>query len=265
MSALKAMTDGREAGVWAMARDAALMDALRVAGNDAPVLRSHGWSHATLTIGRVQEPPARLVDEAREAGVELVRRPTGGGWLLHLPGDLSITFALPGPLRAGQLRGAAATLGRGIAHGLRMLGHDADFVVTPAGSGVGCEAICFDRIDREEVSVEGTKVAGVALARIARSALVQSALPVTPAPPELVAFTARWDPQREDACHRLARVDAFELARTVQESVARQLGREVQVISWPASWLARAEKMKAMRSADFAFPCPDRDTESQSA
>ena len=215
---------GAEPGDLAMEREAELARAARE-GRGAPLLlRLHGWASPVLTWGRTQRLPGDLPREAAGAGVALARRPTGGGWLLHLPGDLAVTLVLRGPLRAGELRGAARATGEAIAAALGALGVDAA-AAPPAASppGTGRADVCFQRVDREEVVAGASKVAGVALARFGRAALVQAAIPLVPARGRLAAFEARWDPRRREAVARTAAIDAGSLAAAVETELSRRL------------------------------------------
>ena len=104
---LATLAGGPEDGARAMARDESLVRHLARTGTPAIVLRRHGWLRPTLSLGRGQALPEGLLEAAAALAVEVVRRPTGGGWLLHLPGDLALTTALSGPLRSGDFRRAA--------------------------------------------------------------------------------------------------------------------------------------------------------------
>jgi len=218
---------GPEPGTLAMAREAQLAERARAGAGPRWTLRFHGWADPVLSLGKTQDRPGDLEEAARAAGVGLVRRPTGGGWLLHLPGDLAITLVARGPLRAGELRGTARLLGEAIASALDRLGlaaRAAVATVTPPGAGRA--DVCFQRVDREEVTAGSTKVAGVALARVGRAALVQAAIPLVPAEERLAAFEARWDPRRREAVVRTAGLDAARLAAAVEEAIARRLSAE---------------------------------------
>lgn len=253
MKVLAMREDPREPGSLAMARDESLSRLQRQEGGPLWLLRGHGWSRPTLTLGRGQNPSEGLLDEAREAGVDLVRRPTGGGWLLHLPGDLSVTAALAGPLGTGALRGAAGALARGFAHALRSLGIDAEVVPSRAG-GQGREEICFQRADREEVVSGGIKVAGVALARVSRGALVQSALPLAEAEGrELEEFARRWDPARFLAARALAGLGGARLFPAVARVIAAEQGLEVDAWQWPERSLREAEALAREKYEDESF------------
>ena len=76
------IVDGEADGATNMALDEAiLMDV--VAGNSPPTLRFYAWSPPCLSLGRNQ--PLGDVDlvSCHAAGVDVVRRPTGGRAILH--------------------------------------------------------------------------------------------------------------------------------------------------------------------------------------
>ena len=91
-----------DTGVANMALDEALLARARRTGEH--VLRVYAWAAPTLSLGRNQT--ARGVFDgptARELGVSIVRRLTGGRALLH---HREITYSVTGPLSPGRsLRG----------------------------------------------------------------------------------------------------------------------------------------------------------------
>jgi len=215
---------GPESGPVAMAREAELAERARRGEGAAWILRIHGWADPVLTLGKTQDPPPELRAEARAAGVVLARRPTGGGWLLHLPGDLAVTLVARGPLGPGDFRGTARLVGEAIAAALARRGTAARAAPAAASPpGTGRAEVCFQRVDREEVKSGSTKVAGVALARAGRAALVQAAIPLVPAGGPLSAFESRWDPRRAAAVGRTAGVGERSLAAALGEEIARRL------------------------------------------
>lgn len=243
MGVLAPYRHGAEDGALAMARDTVLVDVLAARRAPDGLIRSHGWRAPTLSAGRVQPLDRALLRDADAAGIDVVRRPTGGGWLLHLPGDLSITYVVAGPLRAGGLRGAAATIAEGIAAGLGATGRSGR--VQQPGEGRSARAsICFAQVDREEVADGEVKVAGVAVVLRKRAALVQTALPSADAAPERVAaFERRWDPRRALAVERLRDLDHERAFDAVAERVAGEVGAEQRTLPWEADWDARAASL----------------------
>jgi lipoate-protein ligase A len=86
-----------------MAIDGALFEAVQAGGT--PVLRLYRWSPACLSLGRNQ--PARDLydpERARDLGIDIVRRATGGLAVLH---DRELTYSVVAP--AALLGGPRAT------------------------------------------------------------------------------------------------------------------------------------------------------------
>ncbi|MCE5246420.1 hypothetical protein LLG88_05795 [bacterium] len=249
--------DDAEDGALAMARDEATLEALQDGAGLDFLLRAHRWATPTVTLGRAQAVPPELLADAREAGVRIARRPTGGGWLLHLPGDLALTFAVRGPLGPGDLRTAARRTAQGIAAGLTACGAPALVFGGMAQPATRAE-VCFMRADRDEVLVGETKVAGVALARFGRSALVQSALPLVSATPELRAFAGRWDPKRDEAAAASASPDHRALWSAAAAELSRLLRAEAREWAWPEADAARAVELLASKYARDEFTVSGR-------
>ncbi len=88
-----------------MATDAALLDALvqKSRGDVATaVMRVYEWSVATLTLGYFQRA-ADATEDPRLSGLPLVRRPSGGGAIVH---DQELTYAIVLPPAHPLARGA---------------------------------------------------------------------------------------------------------------------------------------------------------------
>lgn len=253
MSQLAYTHDGREDGAMAMARDAAITHAMREGRSPEFFIRSHDWRQPTLTIGRTQALPAALLEESSRLGIALVRRPTGGGWLLHLPGDLSVSYVVAGPLGPGELRGAAAGLAEAIAGALGAAGRDARVQAAHPASKSSRAMVCFERLDREEVAVDDCKVAGIALARVSRSALVQSAVPLQTEDSALAGYVSRWDPQRTAAAATLAGLSGDQLAARIVGLLAQQLGHELLSWQWPDELISTSSSLCATHYANPAF------------
>jgi len=246
---LATLAGGSEEGARAMARDESLVRYLARTGTPTIVLRGHGWLRPTVSLGRGQAPPAGLPAEAAALGVDVVRRPTGGGWLLHLPGDLAVTMALSGPLRTGDFRRAARSASQAIALGLAACGRPA-LVFTGLSRPAARAEVCFQRADRDEVVLGATKVAGVALARFGQAAMVQAALPLAAAPPELGGFAGRWDANRAPAAAECVGLDREALWRGTVDALARIVDLQPHAWHWPGPALRDAEDLRVRVYAD---------------
>ncbi len=146
-----------------MALDEALMEAAR---RGAVTLRFYRWNPPCLSFGRNQPARGRYDAEAAAGrGIELVRRPTGGGAVYH---DREVTYAVTAPERRwGGPRAAYARINRALAEGLRRLGAPVDQVPERRGtrsSPPGPRA-CFRDPAPGELTVGGRKLVGSAMWR----------------------------------------------------------------------------------------------------
>ena len=147
-------------GAWNMAVDAALMEAVR--GGAPPVLRFYRWDPPCLSLGRNQPAAGRYdLDALTAAGVEVVRRPTGGRAVLH---DRELTYSVvAGDGALGGPRAAYAAVNRALVAGLRRLGVEAALQPrTGARAPVPSLAPCFKEPAEGEVVVGGRKLVGSA-------------------------------------------------------------------------------------------------------
>jgi lipoate-protein ligase A len=147
-------------GAWNMAVDAALMDGVR--GGAPPVLRFYRWDPPCLSLGRNQPAAGRYdLDALRAAGVEVVRRPTGGRAVLHHRELTYSVVAADGAL--GGPRAAYAAINRALVAGLRRLGVAAALQPrTGARAAAPSLAPCFKEPAEGEVVVGGRKLVGSA-------------------------------------------------------------------------------------------------------
>jgi lipoyl(octanoyl) transferase len=158
-------------GAFNMAVDAALFEAVQRGA--APVLRFYLWQPACLSLGRNQ--PARDSYDpaiAAAAGVDIVRRPTGGLAVLH---DAELTYAVIAPVAViGRPRAAYARINLLLADALRRLGVAAAPAAAGAAAGRldGVPPPCFDVPAQGELVAGGGKLVGSAQ-RVERGALLQ--------------------------------------------------------------------------------------------
>jgi len=161
------------------------------------VFRTYDWAGPTLTLGRA-EPFPRGWDQSAiaDAGVLVVRRPTGGDAVLH---DGEVTFAVaasvPGPWAAGP-RAFAGLVAAALAAAIGESGF-AGAVVSRADERMPAAAPgahpCFARMAAGEVRVGAHKVAGIA-SRFARGgAMSHASVPLSPRHRDVARFRADRD------------------------------------------------------------------------
>ena len=88
--AFRVLLDGPGEAAWNMSVDEAL---LLEAGRAGPALRLYGWRAPALSLGYRQVAPGWL-ERCAPLGVEVVRRVTGGGAVLHAS---DLTYAVVAP------------------------------------------------------------------------------------------------------------------------------------------------------------------------
>ena len=205
---------------WATgARQMAVDDALLTfcgRGQFPPTLRLFGFKPACLSLGRFQ--PAEQVP--RPPGFDLVRRPTGGGAVVHR-GDVCYSIVLPlsHPLAAGSIRQSYQRLAGGLAAGLESLGLPPLFEGDAAGPSPR-SAWCFEAIAPHELTLAGRKLVGSAQARRDGALLQQGSIRLAPEPAEATGATSFQE--------ELGRpVSWDELAEALMSGFARAWGIEI--------------------------------------
>lgn len=170
---IRVINDPPLPGAENMARDEALL--LRVgAGTSPPTLRLYQWDPPTISLGYFQKFAEYEALEPPAGDLAVVRRPTGGGAILH---DLELTYSITLPIAHPLLTGGP--------NALYELAHD---VVIECLRGIDVTAhrdgqtddssptrgpfFCFARRHKFDVLVGADKLAGSAQRRT-RSAVLQ--------------------------------------------------------------------------------------------
>ena len=141
-----------------MALDEALMR--RAAASGEAVFRVYAWSAPTLSLGRNQRARGDYdLDIARELGIGVVRRPTGGRALLH---DHEVTYSVTMPASDADDADAAYTFINDILLGaLEALGVPARRATDTASIPPGLRP-CFDAPSAHEIVLGDRKLVGSA-------------------------------------------------------------------------------------------------------
>lgn len=180
----RVLVDPPASGPENMAVDHALAACL---GPAEAVLRIYRWSRPTVSFGR-NEPSRDRYDPAagRDAGIEFVRRPTGGRAVLH---DRELTYAAVLPLTTrGSLRATYRLINRGLVEALRSLGVPAAMAEARGSVSGPDSGPCFDEPAPGEVTVAGRKLVGSAQARLEGVILQHGSLLIGPGQERLIAL-----------------------------------------------------------------------------
>ena len=172
------VVNGEADGPTNMAVDEAILSQV-INGASPPTLRLYRWSPPCLSLGRGQ--PVSDADPAacRAAGVEVVRRPTGGRAILHTD-ELTYSVALlqTDPWAAGGLLESYRRLSVGLLAGLHALGVPAVQAVGRHKSPEELTPVCFETPSEYEITVDGRKLLGSAQWRTRGGVLQHGTLPL---------------------------------------------------------------------------------------
>ncbi len=166
-----------------MACDAELLASLEA--DQTPILHHYGWSVPSLTYGYFVSPFDYLAKEGVEAlGLEIARRPTGGGLIFHTC-DLAFSFLLPAkhPCVSLNTMENYAFVNRSVAHAVRrFLGENTSAQLlpeAPAPVDAASERFCMAHPTRYDVMLDGRKVGGAAQRRTKYGYLHQGSICLT--------------------------------------------------------------------------------------
>lgn len=184
----RVIVDGFEDGALNLAVDEAILEAYeRADPKPSPTLRLYSWRPAALSLGRAQSAEgsydARVL--ARER-IDLVRRPTGGGAVLH---EFERTYAVVGALGVAPFSGGVIatyrTIAEALARGLTRLGIAALPVEPKRGGLRSTAASCFESLGAWEIAANGRKLVGSAQARRRGAFLQHGSIPLSLDPSRL--------------------------------------------------------------------------------
>ena len=164
-----------------MAIDEALLHSV-ADGESLPILRFYRWQPATVTLGYAQSVHTDLdLAFCHQAGLDVVRRSTGGRAVLH---DQEVTYSVIAPLNSDLFGSSVLDCYRVISEVLQktlvQLGLPAQLVPgKPRGGHQNItKSVCFTAPSQYELVVDGRKVAGSAQKRYGQTFLQHGSIPV---------------------------------------------------------------------------------------
>ena len=172
------LNSGDHDGPTNMAIDEAILEGV-AAGDSPPTLRIYGWKPTCLSLGFRQSYGIVNIEYCRDAGWEIVRRPTGGRAILHID---ELTYSVCAPANEPRVRGSVLEsyqrLSKALLAGLNLLGlSPARAEPDPQSSATNSPA-CFDEPSNYEITVDGRKLIGSAQMRKKGVVLQHGSLPL---------------------------------------------------------------------------------------
>lgn len=140
----------------------------------SPVVRFYTWQPWAISLGYHQSADVLDLPAIEAAGIDVVRRPTGGRAVLHAR---ELTYAVIVPASGAPAPPTGNTVYRlistAIGAGLSRLGIpvDAEKPTTPAARNYMRSPLCFASRMRSEIAVTGKKLVGSAQRRFAEGIL----------------------------------------------------------------------------------------------
>ena len=158
----------------------------KVSSFSFPLVRFYSFSEPSLSLGWTQEEGKKGVPSLevfRQKGWEVIRRPTGGGIVVHLPGDFiySVIAPLKNSKYPNTLMGSYSFFGEAIGEGLKNLGLPCERPkFLPRREEPALKSpFCFSEKESHEWSLQGKKIFGSAQRRGQFAFLQQGILPLS--------------------------------------------------------------------------------------
>jgi len=218
MEEWRLLDTGYADGATNMAIDEAILLAV-AEGQAPPTLRFYGWRPPCLSIGYSQSLEDEVdIGECRAAGVDIVRRPTGGKAILHAE-ELTYSVILPAdhPLAQGTVLDSYRRLSYGLIRGLEILGVEAWQAGPMKGTGY-TSAACFEVPTDYEVKWRDKKIIGSAQLRRKGGLLQHGSIPLGGDVAAIVRFLLLTPAQKEKLMERLRC-----RAATLEEALGRSV------------------------------------------
>jgi lipoate-protein ligase A len=209
---------GESDGATNMAVDEAILTAV-IERASPPTLRFYAWSPPCLSLGRNQSLADADLEACLAAGVDIVRRPTGGRAILHTD-ELTYSIALhqSDPRSAGDVVDCYRRLSEGLLAGLHLLGVDAVQATGQPSPTSDPAAVCFEMPTNYEIITGGRKLVGSAQWRSRGGVLQHGTLPLHGSLTRIISYLALPDRHKESQRHSLPT-----RAATLEETLGRRL------------------------------------------
>jgi lipoate-protein ligase A len=152
------LLDGHLDAAENMRRDELLHDAAR------PIVRLYGWQPEAVSLGNSQTEADLDLEAVREYGLDVVKRGTGGGGILHNATEVTYAIVLPidHPSLSTNITQSFGLLSRGVVNALHSLELPAELESMPDRTR---DALCYVRVQGTNVMVRGRKISGGAQRR----------------------------------------------------------------------------------------------------
>ncbi len=158
-------------------------------GIGSPTLRVYRWKPYAVSIGMNQNIEDFDAETLATAGIDIVRRPTGGRAILHAD---ELTYSVVMPSQGRSLRDIYRFINEGLLCGLRLLGVRAELAnVSEDFRSLYQEptsVTCFSSSAKCEIHYQGKKLVGSAQRRYGTTILQHGSVLLGPAHRDIIHF-----------------------------------------------------------------------------
>ncbi len=141
-----------------------------IAADEQSTIRVYGWQPPAISLGWHQSLDEIDLTTCAQAGIDVVRRPTGGRAILHSD---EVTYSVVMVADRTSVLGTYQQISEALVCGLRSLGVDACLGKSqphfPSVYRTSSSVACFASAARYEIHVRGRKLVGSAQRRFARA------------------------------------------------------------------------------------------------
>lgn len=252
---VRALPTAAESGAMNMALDTVAAESVSTGGPAS--IRVYEWRPSTLSLGYAQASETVDWEYCENAGIEITRRPTGGGGIYHdAVGDIAYSIVAPRDVLPSELSACYATLCEPILTAFDRIGVDVDFASTrePAAYEPACYLRQVNPAHDMVVSMEGTerKISGNAQHRVRDAVVQHGSLRFQNEPEQHLACFADCPVDTDEfesrvtAINELIEIDRQSVLEILEQSLQEWAGAE------PGTW-TDAERSRARELVEAKF------------
>ena len=186
---------GKNSAAMNMAIDEAILAAQKAQPN--PTLRFYGWTQPAFSFGYFQDISTEVdVETCRADSIELVKRMTGGGTVVH-GWELTYTLILPRGPGEMNISDAYHIIGQSLVKAFQQLGIPAQCYAACTESSQTAQNICLTNPAEHDVMSDNKKLAGVSVRRNRNGIMFQGYISLDILPPAILARVSK-DPEVQE-------------------------------------------------------------------
>ena len=186
---------GKNSAAMNMAIDEAILAAQKAQAN--PTLRFYGWTQPAFSFGYFQNITTEVdVEACRTDGIELVKRMTGGGTVVH-GWELTYTLILPRGAREMNISDTYHSIGQSLVKAFQQLGIPAQCHAISTEPSQTAQNICLTNPAEHDVMSDNKKLAGVSVRRNRNGIMFQGYISLD-MPPLAILARVSTDPALQE-------------------------------------------------------------------